>query len=91
MVTCAIDRLYPATSDYNFNMRWGPSYEKSSRFSNGDFTYGYAVRETRTLKRADNGTLVNCTVVPRYGKTVSEVRTLIVDCKYNTCKSYFKH
>ena len=78
MVTCAIDRLYPATS--NFNMRWGSLDKFSYRFSNGDFTDGYVVREARTLKRADNGTLVNCTVVPKYGETVSEVRTLTVDC-----------
>ena len=80
MVTCAIDRLYPSTS--YFKMKWGSSYESSSRFSNGDLTSGYVVRETRTLKRADNGTLVNCTVVPQYGEKVTELRTLIVDCKY---------
>ena len=63
-------------------MSWGSKNKDGSSIPNGDNSYGYIVRMTRTLTMDDNGAEIRCYVTPKIGDAVMKSWTLNVVCKY---------
>ena len=82
MVTCLINRL--ASYSNKILMTWGSESQASTRIDNGDKTYGYIVRMTRTLELSDHGSVVNCTASLTTGESISESKTVFVLRKYQS-------
>ena len=79
MVTCLINRLATYSTVL---MTWGSESQTLTRFYNGDSTWGYIARLTRTLELSDHGSVVNCTASLTTGESVSESKTVFVLRKY---------
>ena len=84
---CTIVRLYPRIETLDFTMSWGNTVREAVRIKNNDpdQSYRYRVSITKTLTKEDNGRTVTCNVSPVIGTTVSEQRTLNVQCEYLSC------
>ena len=82
MVTCLINRLASDLSNSYFSMTWGSESQTSTQINNGDKTYGYIARMTRTLELSDHGSVVNCTARLTTGESISESKTVFVLRKY---------
>ena len=65
----------------DFYMRWGTVGTASVGTVNGDGSYKYTVKYTRTLTRQDDGIEVTCRVTPPRGKADTISKTITVQCK----------
>ena len=81
-VACTIERAYPELRPDDFQIRWGTQGNTAVGTLNGDKSYRYTVQYTQTLTREDDGTEVNCRVVPLRGQQNSISKPITVQCKY---------
>ena len=89
IVTCTIDRVYPALEPDDFQMTWGTQTIKSTGSQNNDKSFRYTVHKTHTVTRGNNGMVVQCFVNPRREQpnTISTTITVKTQSKTQTANT----